>query len=134
MDATIVDQFNNSDAFGQLLDAATSVSEQHTEMPGADIAAMYIALANFVGAVYPDHLDYIDRVLQSCHEVLHVYPAQFCRQYCKTHSGFCQGFSFYGVQNFICCAQLGAGVPRGHPFGQDREADRCTSDAAAHLL
>jgi hypothetical protein len=68
-DASVVDQFNDSDAFGQLLGAATRVSEQHTEMPGADIAAMYIALANFVGAVYPDHLDHIDRVLQSCHEV-----------------------------------------------------------------
>ncbi|EIE25972.1 vacuolar protein sorting-associated protein 35, partial [Coccomyxa subellipsoidea C-169] len=69
-DASVVDQFNDSDAFGQLLGAATRVSEQHTEMPGADIAAMYISLANFVGAVYPDHLDYIDRVLQSCHEAL----------------------------------------------------------------
>ncbi|BDA44236.1 probable vacuolar protein sorting-associated protein 35 [Coccomyxa sp. Obi] len=69
-DASVVDQFNSSDAFGQLLAAATRVSEQHTEMPGADIAAMYIALANFVGAVYPDHLDYINRVLESCHEAL----------------------------------------------------------------
>jgi hypothetical protein len=65
----VVDQFNSADAFGQLLDAAMRVSEQHTEMPGADIAAMFIALANFVGAVYPDRLEYIDRVLSSCHEV-----------------------------------------------------------------
>lgn len=68
-DPSVVDQFNSTDAFVQLLAAATQVSEQHTEMPGADIAAMYIALANFVGAVYPDHLDYINRVLESCHEV-----------------------------------------------------------------
>lgn len=71
-DALVVDQFNSSDAFGQLLAAATRVSEQHTEMPGADIAAMYIALGNFVGAVYPDHLDYINRLLESCYEVHHL--------------------------------------------------------------
>ena len=35
-------------------------------MHATDIASMYIALTKFVGAVYPDHLDYVDRVLQSC--------------------------------------------------------------------
>lgn len=70
-DSAVVDQFNSTDAFGQLLGAAMRVSEQHAEMPGSDIAAMFIALANFVGAVYPDKLQYIDRVLSSCYEVRH---------------------------------------------------------------
>lgn len=67
-DGGVVEQFNEGDAFGQLLGAAGRVAEQHAEMPGADVAAMYIAAADFVGAVYPDRLDYIDRVLASCHE------------------------------------------------------------------
>ena len=52
--------------FGQFLGAASRISEQHESMHAADIASMYIALTVFVGAVYPDHLDYVDRVLQSC--------------------------------------------------------------------
>lgn len=68
-DGNVVEQFNEGDAFGQLLGAAGRVAEQHAEMPGADVAAMYIAAADFVGAVYPDRLDYIDRVLSSCYEV-----------------------------------------------------------------
>ena len=70
----MVEEFNESDAFGQLLSAAARVAEQHAEMPGADVAAMYIALANFVGAVYPDRLDYIDRVLSSCQQVGILHP------------------------------------------------------------
>ena len=62
----MVDQFNDVDAFGQFLGAASRISEQHESMHAADIASMYIALTKFVGAVYPDHLDYVDRVLQSC--------------------------------------------------------------------
>lgn len=61
-----MDQFNSVDAFGQFLSAASRISEQHETMHAADIASMYIALTKFVGAVYPDHLDYVDRVLQSC--------------------------------------------------------------------
>ena len=68
-DRGVVEQFNAGDAFGQLLGAAAAVAAQHAEMPGADVAAMYIALAHFAGAVYPDRLDYIDRVLASCQEV-----------------------------------------------------------------
>ena len=68
-DSGVVEQFNEGDAFGQLLGAAGRVAEQHAEMPGADVAAMYIAAADFVGAVYPDRLDYIDRVLSSCYDV-----------------------------------------------------------------
>ena len=62
----MVDQFNDVDAFGQFLGAASRISEQHESMHAADIASMYIALTQFVGAVYPDHLEYVDRVLQSC--------------------------------------------------------------------
>ncbi|CAL5218743.1 g459 [Coccomyxa viridis] len=65
-DAAVVNQFNDVDAFGQFLGAAARISEQHESMHAADIASMYIALTKFVGAVYPDHLDYVDRVLQSC--------------------------------------------------------------------
>ena len=45
------------------------VVEQHPDMPGADVAAMYSALLAFSGAVYPDRLEYVDRVLQTCHNV-----------------------------------------------------------------
>ena len=38
-------------------------------MAGADVAAMYAALLAFSGAVYPDRLEYVDRVLQTCHNV-----------------------------------------------------------------
>ena len=65
-DASVVNQFNSVDAFGQFLSAAQRISEQHESMHAADIASMYIALVKFVGAVYPDQLDSVDRVLQSC--------------------------------------------------------------------
>ena len=45
------------------------VAEGFTEMPAADIAALYIALVRFTGAVYPQRLDLVDQVLASCQEV-----------------------------------------------------------------
>ena len=73
--ASVVHQFNSVDAFGQFLSAAQRISEQHESMHAADIASMYIALVKFVGAVYPDQLDSVDRVLQSCCTVRHHSPA-----------------------------------------------------------
>lgn len=82
----MVDQFNSVDAFGQFLGAASRISEQHENMHAADIASMYIALTKFVGAVYPDHLDFVDRVLQSCCTVSHFdqafYPSVPFRNKC----------------------------------------------------
>ena len=44
------------------------VANQQAEMPAADVAAMFIALAQFTGTVYPDRLDYVDYVLTSCYQ------------------------------------------------------------------
>lgn len=68
-DKSILKEFNNVDAFGRLLKAAEEVSEQHAEMPAAEITAMYIALAQFTASVYPDRLDFVDLVLTSCYRV-----------------------------------------------------------------
>ena len=38
-------------------------------MPAADVAAMFIALARFTGAVYPDRLAAVDDVLAACQQV-----------------------------------------------------------------
>ena len=57
------------DAFGQLLDAAGKVAGAHAEMAGGDVAAMFIALAQFAAAVYPGQLGLVDRVLVACHKV-----------------------------------------------------------------
>ena len=67
-DAAVVDTFNEADAFSKLSAAATKVAQQQAEMPAADIASMYIALLGFTGKVYPDKLDYTDRVLTECHQ------------------------------------------------------------------
>lgn len=45
------------------------VAGQHAEMPIADIAAIFIALAQFTGSVYPNRLDLVDSVLTSCYKV-----------------------------------------------------------------
>ena len=37
-------------------------------MPAADIAAMFIGLVRFTGAVYPDRLDAVDDVLAACQQ------------------------------------------------------------------
>ena len=47
------------------------VAEGFTQMPAADIAALYIALIRFTAAVYPQRLDMVDQVLASCQEVQH---------------------------------------------------------------
>ena len=49
--------------------AAVDVAKQHAEMPAADVAAMFIALAHFTGTVYPSKLEYVDDVLTSCYQV-----------------------------------------------------------------
>ncbi|KAI7841140.1 hypothetical protein COHA_005110 [Chlorella ohadii] len=69
-DHSVVAQMSGVDAFGQMSGVALKVVEQHPEMPGADVAAMYSALLAFSGTVYPDQLEYVDRVLQTCHNAL----------------------------------------------------------------
>ncbi|EFN52770.1 hypothetical protein CHLNCDRAFT_54198 [Chlorella variabilis] len=69
-DKEVVEEMNMVDAFGQLSVVALKVVEQHPDMPGADVAAMYSALLGFSGTVYPDKLDFVDRVLQTCHNAL----------------------------------------------------------------
>lgn len=59
-------QLDEADAFGLPLEGAISVAARHAEMPPGDIAAMFIALAQFCNAVYPDRLDYLDRVFAAC--------------------------------------------------------------------
>jgi hypothetical protein len=44
------------------------VAEEQTEMAAADIAAMFIALIRFAGAVYPDRLEAVDDVLAACQQ------------------------------------------------------------------
>lgn len=68
-DKAILESFGEADAFGKLLNSAVAVAEQHAEMPAADVTAMFIALAQFTGTVYPDKLDYVDLVLTSCYQV-----------------------------------------------------------------
>lgn len=67
---TILETFNQANAFGKLMDAASKVSNQHAEMPVADVVAMFIGLVSFAGAVYPDRLDCVDAVLTSCYKVV----------------------------------------------------------------
>lgn len=68
-DPSVEAALDGCDAFGQLLDAAGKVAAQHAEMAGGDVAAMFIALAQFAAAVYPGQLGLVDRVLVACHEV-----------------------------------------------------------------
>jgi hypothetical protein len=51
------------------LDGAIAVAGRHAEMPPADVAAMFITLAQFCNQVYPDRLDYLDRVFAVCGQV-----------------------------------------------------------------
>ena len=67
--ASVEAALDSCDAFGQLLDAAGKVAGAHAEMAGGDVAAMFIALAQFAAAVYPGQLGLVDRVLVACHEV-----------------------------------------------------------------
>ncbi|KAL4438691.1 hypothetical protein ABPG77_006295 [Micractinium sp. CCAP 211/92] len=69
-DRGVTDQMNQVDAFGQMSSVALKVVEQHPDMPGADVAAMYSALLGFSGTVYPDQLDFVDRVLETCYNAL----------------------------------------------------------------
>jgi hypothetical protein len=62
-------QIDAADAFGVPLEGAALVAVQHAEMPAADVAGMFIALAQFANSVYPDRLDYMDRTLASCAQV-----------------------------------------------------------------
>ena len=77
-DKVILEDFSRADAFGKLLKAAGEVAEQHAEMPTADVTAMYIALAQFTGSVYPDRLDFVDLVLTSCYKVSHISDTITC--------------------------------------------------------
>lgn len=71
-DESVLETYSQADAFSKLSAAATKVAQQQSEMPAGDIASMYIALLGFTGKVYPDKLDYTDKVLTEC------YQASFC--------------------------------------------------------
>ena len=68
-DTSVLDTYNEAQAFSKLSAAATRVAQQQSEMAAADIASMYIALLGFTGKVYPDRLDYTDRVLTESFQV-----------------------------------------------------------------
>ena len=53
--------------------AAVDVAEQHAEMPGGDVTAIFIALIEFAGIVYPDKLEYVNQVLSNCYQVQHAF-------------------------------------------------------------
>lgn len=59
-------QLVEADSFGLPLEGAVAVAERHAEMQAADTAAMFIALAQFCNSMYPDRLDYLDRVFAAC--------------------------------------------------------------------
>ncbi|KAA6425083.1 MAG: vacuolar sorting-associated 35B-like [Trebouxia sp. A1-2] len=61
-DESVLETYSQADAFSKLSAAATKVAQQQSEMPAGDIASMYIALLGFTGKVYPDKLDYTDKV------------------------------------------------------------------------
>jgi len=89
-DAAVLESFNQVDAFGKLMSMAVEVAEQHAEMPAADVTAMFIALADFSGAVYPDSLDQVDLVLTSCYQVPPLLPLSsgWCVQHHTHHVPF----------------------------------------------
>lgn len=66
----MVEDFHQVQSFSKFTAAASKIVQQRADMPAADAAAMYIALLNFTGSVYPDRLEYVDEVLQTCHEVI----------------------------------------------------------------
>ena len=76
-DESVLETYSQADAFSKLSAAATKVAQQQSEMPAGDIASMYIALLGFTGKVYPDKLDYTDKVLTEC------YQASFCCVLCR---------------------------------------------------
>lgn len=67
-DESVLETYSQADAFSKLSAAATRVAQQQSEMPAGDIASMYIALLGFTGKVYPDKLDYTDKVLTECYQ------------------------------------------------------------------
>ena len=67
--SSVLEAFSEADAFSKLSAAATKVAQQQGEMPAGDVASMYIALLGFTGKVYPDKLDYTDRVLTESYQV-----------------------------------------------------------------
>ncbi|KAK9832171.1 hypothetical protein WJX74_001409 [Apatococcus lobatus] len=69
-DKAVVDTFNQVDAFGKLTRAAAKVTESENEVPSGDVVAMHAALLSFTGAVYPDRLDLVNKVLTSAYQAL----------------------------------------------------------------
>jgi vacuolar protein sorting-associated protein 35 len=66
----IVAQLDATDAFTKMRKAAASAVEEHLDMPGADLAALYTGLLSFAGAVYPTRTEYVDDVLGTCAQAL----------------------------------------------------------------
>lgn len=56
-------------AFDKLRDACNKISESHTDMPLAEVVAMYASLLDFTVNVYKDDLTSVDSVLQACCQV-----------------------------------------------------------------
>lgn len=69
-DPALVEQLTSTDAFGRMSRVASQAVEQHPDMPGAELAALYAAQLSFAGTVYPERLDYVDMVLGTCFKAL----------------------------------------------------------------
>lgn len=62
--------FDRVVAFDKLRDACTVISSAHSQMPVADVVAMYVSLLGFTVNVYRGKLDVVDSVLQACCQAL----------------------------------------------------------------
>lgn len=56
-------------AFDKLRVACNKISESHTDMPLAEVVAMYSSLLDFTVNVYKNDLTSVDSVLQACCQV-----------------------------------------------------------------
>lgn len=62
-------QFEQTVAFDKLQEACGKISESHTEMPLAEVVAMYASLLDFTVNVYKNDLQSVDSVLEACCKV-----------------------------------------------------------------
>ena len=66
----VIADLNAVGAFEKMSNAAQRTVAEHPTMATSDLAAVYSGLLSFTGAVYPERVDHVDGVLQTCYTAL----------------------------------------------------------------
>ena len=110
-EAAVVGELDAAGAFPKMSAAVAKSVAEHPHMPAAELAAMYAGLLAFAGAVYPERVDYVDAVLETCHAVRSSFSCFVSVPFCGHSTSLaCLLLSSHRPPPLSLFARIGAGA------------------------